>query len=94
VFRCLIQELDERNSTYQVSPTKWRINYTKKKTFASSLDEEDLQSFEEMVKIQIDLFDAGDGKICVQFTRGAGASMLFYDQFNRMKEAIANCGNQ
>jgi hypothetical protein len=52
-----------------VTPKKWRINYCKKKTFASSLDEEDLQSFQEMAKIQIDLFDAGDETICVQFTR-------------------------
>jgi len=62
-----------------VTPKKWRINYCKKKTFASSLDEEDLQSFQEMAKIQIDLFDAGDETICVQFTRQGGASMLFYD---------------
>ena len=93
VFKVLINELDDKNTTYSVSPQRWRINYTKKKTFASSLDEEDLQSFEEMAKIQIDLFDAGDGKICVYFSRQGGASMLFYDQFNKLKEAIANLGD-
>lgn len=42
VFRCLINELEDKNTTYKVSPQRWRINYTKKKTFASSLDEEEL----------------------------------------------------
>jgi len=47
-----------------------------------------------MAKIQIDLFDAEDGTICVYFSRQGGASMLFYDQFNKLKEAIANMSNQ
>ena len=42
VFKILIDELEDKNTTYQVSPSRWRINYTKKKTFVSSLDEEDL----------------------------------------------------
>lgn len=39
VFQCLNKEL---GNDYQVTEKRWRVNYTKKKTFASSLDEEDL----------------------------------------------------
>lgn len=69
IFRCLVGELDDKNVTYKVKPTAWRINYCKQRIFASSLDEENLLPFEEKAKIQIDLYDAGEGKICVQFSR-------------------------
>lgn len=69
IFKCMITELEDKNTTFKVKPTAWRINYTKKRTYAASLDEDSMQSFEEMAKIQIDLFDAGEGKICVQFSR-------------------------
>jgi len=49
-----------------------------------------MQSFEEMAKIQIDLYDAGDDKVAVQFSRQGGASMLFYESFNHMKDALQN----
>jgi len=53
IFGCIVKELDDG---YSVTPKRWRINYCKKRTFASSLDEEDLQAFQEMAKVQIDLF--------------------------------------
>lgn len=42
VFKILISDLDEKNSTYTCTPKRWRLNYCKKKTYATSLDEEDL----------------------------------------------------
>ena len=51
VLACILKSLEDKDKSFNVSKTKWRINYTKKRTFAGSLDEDDLQTFQEMVKI-------------------------------------------
>ena len=43
--------------------------------------------------IQIQLLDAGNGNICVEFSRKQGSSMVFYDQFNMLREEIEHCNN-
>ena len=89
MFKCLIKLIYDENTTYLAGPNKWRINYTKTKMFAGSLEEEELASFEDAAKIQVDLYDATEGKVCVAFTRQAGASAIFYEQFNKFQDALS-----
>ena len=42
--------------TYLAGPLKWRITVTKSKIFAGSLDEEEIASYEERAKIQVELY--------------------------------------
>ena len=51
VFRCLIKQIYDENTTYNAGPNKWRFSYTMTKMFAGSLDEEELPSFEDAAKI-------------------------------------------
>jgi hypothetical protein len=48
----------------------------------------------EQAIIQIELFDADNGRICVEFKRKQGSSMVFYDQFNMLRDELAYCNNQ
>ena len=48
-----------------VPSTELRDEDNNPKFSEPSRDQETEQTFEELVKIQIDLFDAGDGTICV-----------------------------
>ena len=75
VLQFLMEKLeDSDDEQFKVSKNKWKVNYTKRRTFAGSLDEDDLQTFQEMCKIQIDILDYENDKICVRFSRCVGYS--------------------
>ena len=46
---------------------------------------------EERAAIQIELLDAGDGNVCVEFSRRSGSSTLFFDQWQKLEERLASC---
>jgi len=45
--------------------------------------------FRENAEIAVQLFDAGDGMINVEFKRKQGSSMVFYDQFNMLRDRMS-----
>merc|ERR1712151_681534 len=87
ILKLLTDSLATNNTPYEISNKTWKLNYTKKK------EEEGLVMKEQAV-IQIDLFDAGNQRICVEFKRKQGSSMVFYDQFNMLRDELAYCNNQ
>ena len=44
--------------------------------------------------MSIQLYDAGDGVICVDFKRKSGSSMVLYDQFNILRDRISPVGEE
>ena len=47
----------------------------------------------EEATIQVEILDADDGKICVEFSRLTGSSSLFYDQFNKLYTELGHFNN-
>ena len=48
---------------------------------------------EEKVTMQVELLDAKDGKVCVEFRRQMGSAMIFYEQYNILRKLLAFCNN-
>ena len=48
----------------------------------------------EQAIIQIELFDADNGRIYVEFKRKHGPSMVFYDEFNMLRDKLAQRSDQ
>ena len=52
-----------------------------------------IQELKEQATIQVELLDASDGKICVEFSRVGGSSSLFYQQFNMLYTELSHYNN-
>merc|ERR1712110_1026622 len=66
ILKLLTDSLATNNTPYEISNKTWKLNYTKTRE-----DEK-----KEQAVIQIELFDAGNQRICVEFKRKQGSSMV------------------
>ena len=68
VLKELSDSLNTNNTTHEISNKTWKLTFTKtnEETQEESKDEIVMR---EQATIQIELLDAGDGKICVEFKR-------------------------
>jgi len=92
ILKLLTDSLNSYNTPYEISNKTWKLNYTK--TREEDKKEESGLVMKEQAVIQIELFDAGNQRICVEFKRKQGSSMVFYDQFNMLRDELAYCNNQ
>ena len=72
--------LDKLNYTYTISSKSWKLRYSTVKVLQPfELEaEKGIQELKEQATIQVEILDASDGMICVEFSRVGGSSSLFY----------------
>ena len=92
VLKQIVEVLDRNSVTYQISKKNWKLTFTKARHENEETKSEE-PSIRESAEIQIELLDAGNNKICVEFKRKCGSSMIFYDWFNTLKEEMAHINN-
>ena len=73
--------LEKTGIQYRISDKSWKLCYDHVKTLQPfALEQDDgIQELKEETTVQVEILDAGDGKICVEFSRLTGSSSLFYD---------------
>jgi len=67
ILKLLTDSLATNNTPYEISNKTWKLNYTK--TREDEKKEEEGLVMKEQAIIQIELFDAGNQRICVEFKR-------------------------
>lgn len=92
ILKLLTDSLQNSHTPFDISTKTWKVTYTKTRDEDKN-EEKDLVIKEQAI-IQIELFDADNGRICVEFKRKQGSSMVFYDQFNMLRDELAYCNNQ
>jgi len=92
ILKLLTDSLANSSTPYEISNKTWKVTYTKSRE-DDKKEEKDVVIKEQAV-IQIELFDADNQRICVEFKRKQGSSMVFYDQFNMLRDELAYCNNQ
>ena len=92
VLKALVDILEKNAVTYEISNKTWKISFTKTRD-ADANAKEGEPCITESAGIIIELLDAADGKICVEFKRKFGSSMIFYDWFNTLRDEIAHVNN-
>merc|ERR1711971_214608 len=65
ILKLLTDSLNTNNTPYDISNKTWKLNYTK--TREEDKKEESGLVMKEQAVIQIELFDAGNQRICVEF---------------------------
>jgi serine/threonine protein kinase len=93
ILKELTDSLSSNAIAYNISDKTWKVTFTKTRDEGSEESKEGEQVIREQASIQIELLDAGDGKVCVEFKRKQGSSMIFYDQFNMLRDEIGHCNN-
>merc|ERR1712014_168013 len=93
ILKELTDSLNSNNVSYNISNTNWKVTFIKTREEGNEETKEGEQVIREQASIQIELLDAGDGKVCVEFKRKQGSSMIFYDQFNMLRDEIGHCNN-
>ena len=90
IFALLKQALKQDAVEYTVSPKAWRIKYNKKRELLNERqsDQKDQISVTEEAVIAIELKRVSEEKICVEFRRKAGSSLIFYDQFHMIRNSL------
>ena len=91
ILKLLTDSLAKTNTVYEISNKTWKVTY--KKTREDDKGETTDLVIKEQAIIQIELFDADNQRICVEFKRKQGSSMVFYDQFNMLRDELAYCNN-
>ena len=92
VLKQLVDVLVRQSVKYEISDKTWKINFTKDRNNADKKKNEQMM-VKESAGIQIDILDAGDNKLCVEFKRKSGSAMIFYDVYNMILEEIAHVNN-
>ena len=93
ILKELTDSLAQNSVAFEISDKTWKVTFTKTREEASEESKEGEQVIREQATIQIELLDAGDGKVCVEFKRKQGSSMIFYDQFNMLRDEIGHFNN-
>lgn len=91
----LTDTLSSEHIPYEISNKTWKLCYTKEKAddeVEANLKEQNIVIKEQAI-VQIEMFDAGNGRICVEFKRKQGSSMIFYDQFTKLMDELSHCNN-
>ena len=92
VLKTIVEILDKNTVTYEISNKTWKISFNKTRNQNENVKEGEL-TITETAGIQIELLNAGDNKICVEFKRKFGSSMIFYEWFNMLRDEIAIINN-
>ena len=98
IFHDLIHSLESSGITFEISTKTWKLTYTKaREEEEKEVTQSDLV-IREQATIQIELLDAGRNVagvdiICVEFKRKTGSSMVFYDEFNWLRDEFAHLNN-
>lgn len=69
-----------------MSDKTWKLNYIATREIPS--EEEGVEPMREQVKIQIECLRVSPDKICVDFQRKGGSSILFYDKTTILMEQL------
>ena len=90
IFALLKQALTNKGIEFTVSLKAWKIKYRKKRELLneSKSGQKDQISIVEEALIAIELKRVTDEKICVEFRRKAGSSLIFYDQFHMIRNDL------
>ena len=70
-----------------------KLTFTKTREEQAEEQKEGEQVIREQATIQIELLDAGDGIVCVEFKRKQGSSMIFHDNFALIRQELEHCNN-
>ena len=92
VLKTIVEILDKNTVTYEISNKTWKISFNKTRNQNENVKEGE-PTITETAGIQIELLNAGDNKICVEFKRKFGSSMIFYEWFNMLRDEIAIINN-
>lgn len=79
VFKSVTKTLDEYPVSppqYEISDKHWKLNYTMARTYEAQ--SQDGNPFKESAMIQVELLNAEERGIAIQFRRKAGSALIFY----------------
>jgi len=89
--------MNEQGQEFEMSNQTWKINFNVRKQIIDGENENEqeqtpLNQEVSMVSVQI-LKVPDQEKYCVNFTRKAGSSILFYDSANKYIDLLELCNN-
>lgn len=89
--------MNEQGQEFEMSNQTWKINFNVRKQIIDGENENEqeqtpLNQEVSMVSVQI-LKVPDQEKFCVNFTRKAGSSILFYDSANKYIDLLELCNN-
>lgn len=89
--------MNEQGQEFEMSNQTWKINFSVRKQIIDGENENEqeqapLNQEVSMVSVQI-LKVPDQEKYCVNFTRKAGSSILFYDSANKYIDLLELCNN-
>jgi len=85
----ITEYLEDSQTKFKISGNASKISYSKAREGQAETAKEDELVINEQAEIAVQLFNADNGMIAVEFKRKQGSSMIFYDQFNMLRDKIA-----
>ena len=85
----ITEYLEDSQTEFKISGNASKISYAKAREGKVESAKDDELVINEQAEIAVQLFNADNGMIAVEFKRKQGSSMIFYDQFNMLRDKIA-----
>ena len=89
----ITSSLEEHKIPFKISDKAMKLTFIKTREEQAEEQKDGEQVIREQATIQIELLDAGDGNVCVEFKRKQGSSMIFYDYFALLRQDLEHCNN-
>lgn len=100
LFEQVIKNMNEQGLTFTPSDTHWKINFNVEKKIEGTDPSDGAAAgetsvkFSEQCQASVEILKVpGKEKYCVNFSRKAGSSMLFYDSANKYMDLLEVCNN-
>lgn len=88
----LTTKMNEQGQQFEMSDQTWKITFEVEKQINEGEQEELVRAEKSRVQVEI-LKVPNQEKYCVNFTRKAGSSILFYDNANKYIDLLELCNN-
>ena len=87
IFELLVKKMEELGYTFEVSQSTWKLNFEYQQANENFEMAQRCKGKVEILKVR------EQEKFCVNFSRKAGSSVLFYDIANKFIDYLYPCNN-